>query len=82
MMTVASIHAVMLAGTGIEIQRKVIVMKALIASIFALGLLATTADAAGVGVRVGPIGIRVGHYHHGNHWYGHRHWERDHYRYW
>ena len=57
-------------------------MKALIASIFALGLLTTTADAAIVGVQVGPVGIGIGHYHHGHHWYHHRHWERDHYRYW
>jgi hypothetical protein len=57
-------------------------MKALVASIFALGLLATTANAAVVGVHVGPISIGIGHYHHGGHWYHHRHWERDHYRYW
>jgi hypothetical protein len=58
-------------------------MKTVIASIFALGLLATTADAASlVGVHVGPVGVEIGHYQHGHHWYHHRHWERDHYRYW
>lgn len=57
-------------------------MKKLIASAFALGLLATTADAAVIGVHVGPVGIGVGHYHYHNHWYAHRRWERDHYRYW
>ncbi|MEJ1967271.1 MAG: hypothetical protein WDN03_01340 [Rhizomicrobium sp.] len=44
-------------------------MKTLFASIFALALLgATAADAAHIGVRVGPIGIGThvgGHHHHG-----------------
>jgi hypothetical protein len=57
-------------------------MKTLIVSILALGLLATTAEAAIIGVHVGPIGLGIGHYHHGGHGYRHRHWEHDHYRYW
>jgi hypothetical protein len=63
-------------------DRKLTLMKTLLASILALGLLATTADAAIVGVHVGPIGIGLGHYHHGGHGYRHRHWEHNHYRYW
>ena len=61
---------------------KVDPMKTLFASILALGLLATTANAAIIGVHVGPIGLGIGHYHHGGHGYRHRHWEHDHYRYW
>jgi hypothetical protein len=57
-------------------------MKTLIASILALGLLSTAANAAIIGVHVGPIGLGIGHYHHGGHGYRHRHWEHDHYRYW
>ena len=58
-------------------------MKTLIASIFALTLLSTyAADAAAVGVQIGPIGIGIGHYNYHGHHYQHRHWERDHYRYW
>lgn len=57
-------------------------MKKLIASAFALGLLATTADAAVIGVHVGPVGVGIGHYHYHNHYYSHRRWEHDHYRYW
>jgi len=49
-------------------------MKTLIASIFALALLGTSAaDAAIIGVHVGPIGVGVGthHYHHYRHHYYH-----------
>jgi hypothetical protein len=57
-------------------------MKKLIASAFALGLLATTANAAVIGVHVGPVGVGVGHYHWHGHDYGHRRMEHGHYRYW
>ena len=63
-------------------HRKLVPMKTLIASIPALGLLATTVEAAIIGVHVGPIGLGIGHYHHGGHGYRHRHWEHGHYRYW
>jgi hypothetical protein len=50
-------------------------MKTLIASIFALALLGTSAaDAAIIGVHVGPIGVGIGghgHYHHYRHHYYH-----------
>jgi hypothetical protein len=48
-------------------------MKTLFASVIALGLMATAANAAIIGVHVGPVGVGVGHYHH-HHW--HRHWHR------
>jgi hypothetical protein len=57
-------------------------MKKLLASAVAFGLMVGAANAAGIGVQVGPIGVGIGNYHHHNHWYHHRHWERDHYRYW
>jgi hypothetical protein len=57
-------------------------MKTLIASVVALGLMAGTASAAQVGVRIGPVGIQTGHYHHHHHHYEHRHWEHHHWRYW
>jgi hypothetical protein len=47
-------------------------MKKLLASVIALGLMAGAADAAVVGVQVGPVGVGIGNYH----WHGH------HYRYW
>jgi hypothetical protein len=51
-------------------------MKTLIASIFALALLGTSAaDAAIIGVHVGGIGVGIGghhgHYHHYRHHYYH-----------
>jgi len=50
-------------------------MKTLIASIFALTLLgAGAANAAIIGVHVGPIGVGIGghgHYHHHRHHYYH-----------
>jgi hypothetical protein len=50
-------------------------MKTLFASVIALGLMATAANAAIIGVHVGPVGVGVGgHYHHHHHW--HRHWHR------
>jgi len=57
-------------------------MKKLFASVIALGLMAGAANAAGVGIHIGPVGVEVGHYHWHHHWYHHRHWDRDHYRYW
>ncbi len=61
-------------------------MKTLLASVMAaglsLGLMAGAANAAVIGLHVGPVGVGVGHYHYHNHYYGHRRWERDHYRYW
>jgi predicted GNAT superfamily acetyltransferase len=63
-------------------KRERIVMKTLVASVLALGLIATAANAAIIGVHVGPVGVGVGHYHYHNHYYGHRHWEHNHYRYW
>jgi hypothetical protein len=57
-------------------------MKAFIASVFAFGLMITAANAAVIGVHVGPIGIGIGNYHNHGHLYHHRRWERDHYRYW
>jgi hypothetical protein len=50
-------------------------MKTLLASVLALGLMATAADAAIIGVHVGPVGVGVGHFHHHYHHY-HRHWHR------
>ena len=51
-------------------------MRILIASVFAVALLgATAADAAIVGVHVGPIGVGVGVHHHHHHHYR-RHWHR------
>lgn len=52
-------------------------MKILAASFVALGLLAgaaPAANAAGVAIRVGNVGVGVGHarYHHHSHWYHHR----------
>ena len=57
-------------------------MKTLIASVVALGLMAGTASAAQVGVRIGPVGIQTGHYHYHHHHYDHRRWEHHHWRYW
>jgi hypothetical protein len=57
-------------------------MKTLLASVFALGLIATGANAAIIGVHVGPVGVGLGHYHYHSHNYSHRHWEHNHYRYW
>ena len=58
-------------------------MKTLLASVLALGLMATAANAAIIGVHVGPKSASViGHYHYHNHYYSHRHWEHNHYRYW
>ena len=58
-------------------------MKTLVASVMAPEVwMAATANAAVIGVQVGPVGIGLGHYHYHNHHYGHRHWERDHWRYW
>jgi hypothetical protein len=57
-------------------------MKKLFASVIALGLMAGAANAAVIGVHVGPIGVGVGAYTWHGHHYHHRHWERDHYRYW
>ena len=62
-------------------------MKALIAAcILAAGTLAVTAPAAdagpAVGIRIGNVGIGVGHYRHHNHYYRHRHFKHGHYRYW
>jgi hypothetical protein len=62
--------------------RERIVMKTLIASVMALSLIAATANAAVIGVQVGPVGIGIGQYHWHGHYYHHRHWERDHWRYW
>jgi hypothetical protein len=50
-------------------------MKTLLASVLALGLMATAANAAIIGVHVGPVGVGVGHFHHHYHHY-HRHWHR------
>ncbi len=71
-----AIHAGSGEGGGTRIPRKRIVMKTLIASIFALTLLgAGAADAAVVGVHVGGIGVGVGvgHGHHYRHHYVRRH---------
>jgi hypothetical protein len=57
-------------------------MKKLFASVIALGLMAGAANAAGVGIAIGPVGVHVGQYHWHHHWYHHRHWDRDHFRYW
>ena len=57
-------------------------MKTLIASILALTVLGATAASAQIGVRIGPVGVGVGHYSWHHHHYNHRRWERDHYRYW
>jgi len=35
-----------------------------------------------VAVRIGNVGISVGHCHYHNHWYHHRHWFHGGYRYW
>jgi hypothetical protein len=51
-------------------------MKTLLASIFALTLLGTAANAAIVGVHVGGVGVGVGvhgHSHHYRHHYTRRH---------
>ncbi len=50
-------------------------MKTLIASAMALGLMVGAANAAVIGVHVGPVGVGVGHYHHHYHHY-HRHYHR------
>ncbi len=48
-------------------------MKTLIASLFALALLGTSAaDAAIIGVHVGGIGVGIGTHHHYHHHYRHR----------
>lgn len=57
-------------------------MKTLLASLVALGLMAGAANAAQVGIHIGPVGVGISHYHHHHHWYRHRHWEHNHYRYW
>jgi hypothetical protein len=57
-------------------------MKKLFASVIALGLMAGAANAAVIGVHVGPVGVGVGGYNWHGHHYHHRHWQRDHYRYW
>jgi len=57
-------------------------MKTLMACAIALGLMAGAANAAVLGVHVGPIGIGIGTYHSHGHSYQHRRWDRDHYRYW
>jgi hypothetical protein len=57
-------------------------MKTLLASILALSVLGATAASAQVGVRIGPVGVQMGHYHWHHHYYGHREWRRDHWRYW
>jgi hypothetical protein len=57
-------------------------MKTLVASVFALSLMVTGANAAIIGVHVGPVGVGVGHYRYHHRYYGHRRWHRDHYRYW
>jgi hypothetical protein len=57
-------------------------MKTLLASVLALGLLGTAANAAVIGVHVGPVGIGVGEYNYHHHHYHHREWRRDHWRYW
>jgi hypothetical protein len=44
-------------------------MKTLVVSLVALGLMAGAASAAQVGVQIGPLGVGIGHYHHGHHWY-------------
>jgi hypothetical protein len=48
-------------------------MKTLLASVIALGLMATAANAAIIGVHVGPVGVGVGHYHSHYHHYRHYH---------
>ena len=58
------------------------VFASVIAPVVALGLLTGAANAAGVGIAVGPVGVEVGNYHWHHHHYHHRHWERDHFRYW
>ena len=57
-------------------------MKTLVATILALTVLGATAANAQIGVRIGPVGVGVGHYYWHHHHYHHRRWERDHYRYW
>jgi hypothetical protein len=66
-------------------------MKKFAAAILAVGLMGTgiavtTAPASArpaVGIRIGDVGIGVGHrYHHRSHWYGHRSYHGGHYRYW
>jgi hypothetical protein len=57
-------------------------MKTILASVIALGLMATAANAAIVGVHVGPVGVGIGHYQYHHHNYSHRHFEHGHYRYW
>jgi hypothetical protein len=57
-------------------------MKTLVASVIALGLMAGAANAAGVAIHVGPVGVGVGTYHYHGHMYHHRQWQRDHWRYW
>jgi hypothetical protein len=60
---------------------KEIVMKTLIASAMAFGLMLGAANAAVVRVHVGPVGIGVGHYHYHGHYFHHRHFEHGHWRY-
>jgi hypothetical protein len=61
-------------------------VKTLFASIFAVGLLAATAaDAAHIGIQVGPIGVgtHVGYHHHGcRSWGWHHHHDRYCRNYW
>jgi hypothetical protein len=57
-------------------------MKALMASLLAISLLGATAANAQVGVRVGPVGVQIGHYHWHHHYWHHREWRHDHWRYW
>ena len=64
-------------------------MKILAASLVAFGLVAgavPAAHAAGVAVRVGDVGIGIGHphgrYHYRNHWYQHRSWRHHGWHYW
>lgn len=61
-------------------------MKILATSLVALGLLgavAPAANAAGVAIRVGHVGVGVGGgYHYHGHYYHHRRWEHRHWHYW
>lgn len=65
-------------------------MKTIAAAILMLGLagagVATTAVSADarptVAIRVGNVGIGVGHYRYHGHYYHHRHWQHGRYRYW
>lgn len=60
-------------------------MRTLLASVLALSVMGATAAATAqprVGIRVGPVGVQVGHYHWHHHHYRHREWRRDHWRYW